>query len=379
MKILAVDHNAIRSLDRGLYRALNGLHGNQIFLLLPSSWQELFGLVRFEPEESSLPVFASRTLFTGRSHRAIYLSLGRFLKQLRPDILWINGEPESYLGCQAILLRDSRSPKSKVVFTSYRNIDYTNSRFPYKLAWLNALAERYVLSHADHCIAHNQTAKEIYQRKGFEAVTVIPPAVDTQVFRKTWDSNIKSQLALKGFVIGYFGRFVPEKGVDVLLRSAALLDFDFTLLIAGGGPAKAGWMELGHELGLENKIVWTGPLRHSDLPRYLSCADVVVLPSKTTDYWKEQFGRILIEAMACEVPVVGSNSGEIPNVIGEAGVVFREGDVDDLRRSLLALHADPSKRMELAAKGLEKVKKQYAVPVVARQYYDLFKTLSTQP
>jgi glycosyltransferase involved in cell wall biosynthesis len=372
VKILAVNHDAILSADRGLYRALKELHGVHISLLLPSSWQEHFGPTRFEPERSPLPVFVSKTLFSGRSHRAVYLSLGRILKKLRPDILWVNGEPESYLSCQAVLLRNRFSPGSKLVFSSYRNVDYTSRKFPYKLSWLNALAEKYVLSHADHCIAHNQTAKEIYQRKGFEAVTVIPPAVDTEVFRKTPIENLKSQLGLQGFVIGYIGRFVPEKGVDLLLRAVSRLDFEYRLLLVGGGPAKAAWQRLASELGLEGKVSWIDPVRHSELPRYLSCVDVLVLPSRTTRYWKEQFGRILIEAMACEVPVIGSSSGEIPNVIGDAGLVFREGDENDLCAGLSELNANMERRFEFVQRGLMRVKEHFSIPVVAAQYEKLF-------
>jgi glycosyltransferase involved in cell wall biosynthesis len=375
MKIVAVNHDVILSADRGLYRTLRSIYNIEIFLVVPSLWQELFGPTRFEPERGSLPVFASKTIFAGRSHRAIYLSLGRILKQVQPDCLWVNGEPESYLSYQAVLLRDRLSPRSRVVFTSYRNIDYGTVKFPYKFSHLNALCERLVLSRADHCIAHNETAKEIFRKKGFEAITVIPPAVDTQLFRRTVGEALMKELDLQGFVIGYFGRFVRQKGVDVLLKAVSKLDCECRVVLGGGGPAKAEWMKLARDLGLEKKIRWVNPLRHREVPPYLSALDVLVLPSRTGAYWKEQFGRILVEAMACEVPVIGSSSGEIPHVIGDAGLVFREGDEDELCSRLTKLNTNTERRLELIQKGLRRVREHFSIPVVAQQYEKLFRRL----
>jgi glycosyltransferase involved in cell wall biosynthesis len=375
MKILAVDQTMVLSARRALYRSLHQMEEVSVTLIAPALWREEFGTFRFEIEPGCMPVIASKTLFTGKSHRAVYLAVPKALKETDFDILFINAEPESYLAWQAVVLRNRISPRTKIVFISWRNIDYRNGKFPYKLPWFNAYAERTALAHADHCIAHNETARGIFQQKGFLGATVIPPSVDTALFRKTVDGNLRKKLGLFGFVIGYFGRFVPEKGVDVLLRAAGRLDFEYTLLIVGGGPAKPAWMRLAHELGIQEKIVWVGPMRHPDLPHYLTCADVVVLPSKTTDYWKEQFGRVLIEAMACEVPVIGSSSGEIPRVIGDAGLVFQEGDEDELCARLSELNNNTEGRLELIQRGLTRAREHFSVPVVAQEYEKLFRRL----
>jgi glycosyltransferase involved in cell wall biosynthesis len=372
MKILVVDQGMVLCAERALYRALHQMENISVTLIAPALWKEEFGILRFEIESSCMPVIASKTLFTGKSHRAIYLALPRALKENDFHILFINAEPESYLAWQAVVLRNRISPRTKIVFVSWRNIDYRNGRFPYELPWFNVHAERTVLAHADHCVAHNETGRGIFQRKGSYGVTVIPPFVDTTLFRKTVDENLRKKLGLCGCVIGYFGRFVTEKGVDVLLRAAGRFDFEYTLLIAGGGPAKPAWTRLAHELGIQEKIVWVGPLRHPELPHYLTCADVVVLPSKTTEYWKEQFGRVLIEAMACEVPVVGSSSGEIPSVVGDAGLVFREGDEEDLHSKLVFLWSNPERRRELSERGLKRVRSRFSIPIVAHQYFLLF-------
>src|SRR5260221_14335510 len=84
--------------------------------------------------------------------------------------------------------------------------------------------------------------------------------------------------------------------------------------------------------------------------------DALVLRSLTTPVWKEQFGRVLTEAMACGVPVVGSSSGAIPEVIGEAGLIFPEGDAAALAGCLAKLQQPPALRLALAQRGLARAR-----------------------
>ncbi|MEK6570853.1 MAG: glycosyltransferase, partial [Bacteroidota bacterium] len=145
--------------------------------------------------------------------------------------------------------------------------------------------------------------------------------------------------------------------------------------LVGDGEAKPQLVRLARDLSLNECVVWADPVKHSDVPDYLNAIDVLVLPSYTSSHWKEQFGRILVEAMACGVPVVGSTSGEIPNVIGDAGMTFRERDIDDLRQKLSELAVNPERRFELGKKGRARVQSHFSVPNVARQYYVLFDRL----
>jgi glycosyltransferase involved in cell wall biosynthesis len=115
------------------------------------------------------------------------------------------------------------------------------------------------------------------------------------------------------------------------------------------------------------------------VPRYLNAMDLLVAPSLTTPSWKEQFGRMLIEAFACGVPVVGSDSGEIPFVIDEAGVVVREGQTQDWAEAIEALLTDPARRAELARAGLERCREKYSNEVVARGYLDFFQRMMDLP
>jgi len=122
-------------------------------------------------------------------------------------------------------------------------------------------------------------------------------------------------------------------------------------------------------------VLATG-IPHQDLSKYLSLMDVLVLPSKTMPTWKEQFGRVLIEAMACQVSVIGSSSGAIPEVIGKAGLVFKEGNAADLRAKIEQLKSSPKVRKELAQKGYRRVLDNYTFEKIAvatsHIYFGLF-------
>jgi glycosyltransferase involved in cell wall biosynthesis len=199
--------------------------------------------------------------------------------------------------------------------------------------------------------------------------------VDTSVFRKKESTADHDRADASLFRIGYVGRFVEEKGVDVLLRAAASLSFSYRLTLVGDGPAKSQWMRFARELDIADRVKWSGAVAHSRVPECLGAMDVVVLASTTGKTWKEQFGRILIEAMACGVPVIGSSSGEIPGVIGNAGLIFKEGDAQGLALGLRRLHADAELRQALSAKGLQRVQSSFSLSRVAGQYHQLFCSL----
>ena len=104
--------------------------------------------------------------------------------------------------------------------------------------------------------------------------------------------------------------------------------------------------------------------------------DVLAVPSLTTPTWKEQFGpRATIEAMASGIPVVGSDSGAIPNVIGDVGLVVPEGDVDALAAALYLLRNDPEMRRDLGERGRERVLAYYTHAQIAAETVRVYESM----
>ncbi|HID07375.1 MAG TPA: glycosyltransferase [Armatimonadetes bacterium] len=179
----------------------------------------------------------------------------------------------------------------------------------------------------------------------------------------------------KALAIGYIGRLIPEKGVDLLIRAIARFP-NMHLIIVGDGPERVILTKLSYALGVATRIQFLGALAHECLPKLLNALDVVVLPSRSTSHWQEQFGRALVEAMACGIPVIGSSCGAIPEVIGDAGLIFQEGNLESLCTALKRVAEDSMLRHSLGLKARKRAMDVFDENVVARITLDVYNQLT---
>lgn len=238
--------------------------------------------------------------------------------------------------------------------------------------------EKYVHRNAAAAIAINSAALGILRCKGFkkQAALLSQDGIDPAVFRKSEASDLRQRVGLDGaFVIGFVGQIASRKGLDTLLQALALLPRDCSLVLVGSGPDAAKFKPLASELGVAARVRWEPWVDHREIVKYMSAFDVFVLPSRTAPRWKEDFGRVLIEAMACETPVVGSDSGAIPETIGDAGLLFREGDERELAGRLRRLMEDSSLRETLARRGRERVLERFTYEKVACDTVDFYRRI----
>lgn len=374
MNVLVVDHNAVRASDRALYRAFEEEGIARTSVVVPDAWVEFGRVFPTERDPGKLRVIPLPVLFRGKHHRVMYRGLARVLRAEEPDILFLNAEPENQLALQAVLAVRAHQRPPAVVLTSWRNIDSRTAGSPYQLGWMHRWIERMALRKTAWIVAHSAAARDLYRSYGFEKVSHIPPAIDPAPYQAAAPLLPKA----KGFRIGYIGRFTPLKGGDVLLEAAAQLPEECEVVMAGEGGMKDVWMRKAVSLGIQGRVLWPGALHHADVPSMLKSLDVLVLPSLTGAAWKEQFGRVLIEAMAAGTVAVGSDSGEIPGVIGDAGLVVREGDPAALAEALLRLYRSPELLHRLAALGTERVAHSYSIEVVLPLYRTLFERLTAR-
>jgi glycosyltransferase involved in cell wall biosynthesis len=299
----------------------------------------------------------------GQFHLHAYPTLGRIVRQAAPDIVHIDEEPYNLATFQA--MRIARRAGARTLFVTWQNL---YRRYPEPFAWM----ERYNYRHADYALAANQDAAEVLRRKGYRGPAAVFPQfgadVDFFVPRPREPGRPPS--------IGYVGRLKVDKGVDCLIRAFAPLARRAQLEIIGRGPAEPELRSLAESLGIGERVRFLGTMSSAKLARAMAALDILVLPSRTLPNWAEQFGRVLVEAMACEVAVVGSSSGEIPNVIGDAGLVFPEDDVDALRVCLVRLLDDPAACRELARRGRERVLARYTQERVAEETYAVWRALA---
>jgi len=219
---------------------------------------------------------------------------------------------------------------------------------------------------------------------------VVPNGVDTNVFspRDMKDMHhlphTKSSVSTlsfgsvdaPGLNVGYAGRLVREKGLEDLLNAVARCDESVKLELVGDGPLREELFELAVRLKISHRVRLVGAMNVHDLANWMSLLDVFVLPSRTTTSWKEQFGRVIVEAGACGIPVVASDSGAIPEVVGEGGLVFRERDVDHLAACIERLRAGPNLRRKLGQTGRRQAVERCNWDQVAKSMCDIYLSLA---
>jgi len=375
MKVLIVSHSCIVKENQKKIEALAAYKEAQITLLIPSDWREPLRDIKAEKTSAeNYRIIASKVYFKGHTCGFVFpVGLVKRLLNERYDIIHIEEEPNSAAAFQFILMNNLAS-RSKVVLFTWENI-FAGRRFPKKLM------EFYVLKSADRLIAGNCDAKEVMRKKGFRGpVDVIPlMGVDTGFFRARAEQSLKDSLGLSdSFIVGYIGRLVQEKGLACLVDAVASLNGDVKCLLVGRGPFKDEMLKKAHEAGKADRFVFIDTVVHHEIPQYINLMDCLVLPSLTTHGWKEQFGHVLIEAMSSEVPVIGSDSGAIPEVIGDAGIVVREGDTESLAASIRNVMADPVLRSALSKKGREKVLDDFSHEKIAGRTISTWKSLLKQ-
>lgn len=289
----------------------------------------------------------NRTLLHGHNHLHVYRGADAFVRAAAPDIVHIDEEPYSAVTFQ--LARSCRRAGVPFVFFAWQNL---HKRLPQPFGMMR----RYVFAHAAAGIAGTARAADVLQRAGWRGRTAVIPQVGVSPERYRPDAVLRAQtrarlgIAPDAFVAGYAGRLVAEKGVDLLLAAAAGFD-DVHVLVIGDGPERQRLGEQALAGGIATRTHFAGAIESTDMPAWLNALDVLVLPSRTTRGWSEQFGRVLVEAMACGVPVVGARSGEVAAVIADAGVTFPEGDVAAIRAHLTQLRGSPELRARLGESG----------------------------
>ena len=342
-------------------------HGVELKVLAPPSWKDERGVQQLERQYTAgYDLSAIPLRFNGSFHLHHYPTLGREIDAFQPQIVHIDEEPYNLATWQA--LRLARRIGAKTLFFSWQNI---LRRYPPPFSW----GEGWVLRNADYALAGTDGAADVLRRKGCRRPLATIPQFGTE---ETLFQPSESRPD-RPFTIGYIGRIVPEKGVQILLRAAAQLDGAWRLRLVGGGSAVEEMRALVAAQGIEDQVSFVGQLPSADLPPEYHQIDVLVLPSLTRPNWKEQFGRVLVEAMASGVPLIGSDSGAIPGVVGAAGLIMPEGDVDALTRALRNLRDQPALRLDLIDKGRARFLAHFTHDSIANATVDVYRELLESP
>jgi glycosyltransferase involved in cell wall biosynthesis len=336
----------------------------ELEVLVPPSWRDERGITRLEyAHTNGYQLTVTPIRLNGSFHLHYYPEFGRHVRRFQPDIIHIDEEP--YNVATWLALRAARRQQAKTLFFSWQNI---LRNYPFPFSWM----ERAALSTVDHAIVGTQSAAEVWHQKGYDGpLSVIPQfGVDPDIFYPPNNKSVQSP------TIAYIGRLVAEKGIDVFLSALGeLKSLEWQGKIIGDGPERQQLKQLAQQLGLTRRLEFIQWLPSVEMPDTYRQLDLLVVPSRTRSNWKEQFGRVLTEAMASEVAVIGSDSGAIPDVIGEGGLVFPEDNMVALAQRLRQLLENPDQRRELGQQGRQRVLKHFTQQQVAASTINVYREI----
>jgi glycosyltransferase involved in cell wall biosynthesis len=345
----------------------------EIGILAPRKWKmkEWNKTLTLKAHYSGIRFFPANVWFLNGTQGGYLYPLITTLKAIfafKPDILQIEQEVFALATFEMAII--ARIFKIPLIIFCWENMDK-------KFSFIRQFTRKFVFDSARVINPGNKEAADLIRKWGYQGrIEVMPQlGVDTELFHPL--PRAKKE---RPFSIGYIGRLVHEKGIDLIFLAAKeLIDkgYKFRVMICGSGPEESTLRHLADHLQIANRIVWLGSYSYKDVPLAISEMDVLVLPSRTLPgKWKEQFGHVLVEAMAMGIPVIGSSSGAIPDVIGRTEIIFPENDASGLASILGKMITDEAWREQLIQYGVDRVSKEFSHEVVAKKMIKLWEGIS---
>lgn len=277
-------------------------------------------------------------------------ALRRLLNDFRPEVIQIEEEPWTRAASTAAsLARRLRVPY----------VVLTRESLPGAHGALGRIRRSRVLGHAKGVLAVNELAAKLVTRHHPSLARQVIPQLGVGL---PLAGAPREQL---GLTMGFFGRLIPEKGLDLLFRACVKLIGRWNIMVLGTGSAQEELEGLAERLGIAGRVTWLGALPRQRVDQIWPQLDCLVIPSRTAPRWVEVAPRAAMEAMAHGVAVVVSAAGALPEIVGSAGVVVPEEDVVALAEALQRLHDDPKERERLAAAGRQRVMSEYTDAAIA--------------
>lgn len=347
MKLLIIYHAGLTEDAKCIFREY-ARQGVELSVIVPSEFRTSTGSVLKYTSGDDEKTYRFMPIPFGMGFS--FFQFFRQIKEVKPDVIHVFDEYSSIYLAQTIFCRNILFGKKVPVFAyAFQNIPFSSPdiMFEFSIRFLKRLA--YKIIHPVIFWYHRNNLDGITgcNQEALSNVKNLNPSIPTELI--FWGVNVK-KFAGKNHVfsreklgiptgvtlLGYFGRIIEEKGLDKLILAASKIP-DCRLLLVGDGDYKEELVALIGSLGMEKRVFFRQGVSQSELVDLYNALDVFVLPSQTKRRWKEQYGRVLVEAMACGLPVVGSSSGAIPEVLEgyPKGLIFNEGNVEDLAGKII--------------------------------------------
>lgn len=375
LRILFVSHTYVVGINQGKLNAIANTGKVEVGLLVPSNWKALEWNRWFEVESpySNIKLYTAPVVFTGRGGAHFYApwKIWQVMRDFQPDLVQVEEEATSLCALEFSIW--SKLVRKPLTLFGWENLD---RRLPLPRRWVR----QFVMNTVQLMLPGNQDGANLLRQWGYNgSLEVIPQmGVDLQMFSPAQPDEVAQSSSLNVLRVGFLGRFVPEKGIDTILAATRLLTewgWKCQVMLCGSGTSETELKRAVNCQQIEDQVTWQKAVSHDKVPATMRQFDVLILPSRTIATWKEQFGHVLIEAMAMGLPVVGSNSGEIPNVIGRSDVIFAEGNAEELATILKRMICEPNWRTELGCYGIKRVQQYYTHERIAERLISLWQAI----
>ncbi|MES3006310.1 MAG: glycosyltransferase family 4 protein [Pseudomonadota bacterium] len=346
--------NLVQSLAKELMAS-----GVRTFLITPKVYKEQQVTAATTLENCLFTHVTLHTVFgkAGRQHAHFYRGLKHEIKVIAPDLIYCMEEPNSLVSMQVAYI--AKHAKVPLVLWSALN----NNRNYQAISWrswkryLFPLAIRYCFDNTKAINALDDLVAEVLTTRGYTGLIFIQNTFGIEARFCVDRIRIRDSDRLEILYVGVLER---HKGVDYLINAVRGMA-NIRLRVIGNGSQRATLEELAGP-----EVEFCGFIPYSRIHEVMQTADILVLPSIPLGNILEQFGRVLIEAMASGLCVIGSNIGGIPAVIAEAGIVVPPADSTALRESLQLLQTNPQKLTELKEKSVDRAISTYGYDKIGR-------------
>ena len=360
MRVLYVSHNSVLKEYQQKLMHLVRNHHVDLFLVTPPYWYEGDVKVTAFTGHGGIKYLAGDVVFIKKNVH-FYKNPKKLIARLNPDIIHVDEEPFDF-PCYQFIKAAKKAGKKTVFFTS--------DNFKRHHNFLRAYFDRYCVKNTDGVTAVNEEAKKLLVERGCDErkIHIITHGVNPVDFEPR-----EYKPGKKEFRIAYIGRAIKIKGIDTLVE--AVKDIENAILVIAGSwnlGYRKKIMKKIEKYGIQNRVEITGHMSRGDIPGLFKTTDIMVLPSLTGKRRRGKFGRVIVESFASRVPVIGSSSGEIPNVIADAGLVFEEGNAEDLKRKIEMLMKNDDLYRECMENGYRRMLENYTNEKVAEKIHRLY-------
>ena len=344
--VLAISSACHTAINRKVYSDMLSA-GSSVVIVVPTEMSFGNTIVKADAPRDGDPDVIYLKLVGSNARMNYFVGIFNVIKKYSPKYIVIDNDPASIMVLQ-IAIFSKIINKANIFCISYENLpltlhsSYTRRGFS---SVIPLIYKKFILALSKTLITGlfvvNDDGHQIFKSNGIKNICKIPLGFDSNYFKIDNESRIDTRKHLgveNKFVIGYFGRISHEKGVHILLAALSrLLEYDWILLIDEfdryhNSYAKTIYDQIDNE-GLSDRVIYSSP-SHNNIGKFMNAVDVVVMPSITTPVWIEQYGRVAPEAMACGKIVIASNTGALPMLLNGHGLLFDEGNINDLTNKL---------------------------------------------